>query len=62
MRETISRIKTFKNFKEHKTIKAPISTCEGLYGGTCLAIKGSDCVVFYDFDGNFIFMKTQQIA
>ena len=33
VRETISRVKTFKNFKEHKTIKAPLSSAEGLFGG-----------------------------
>ena len=55
IREAISRVKTFKNFKENKTIKPPISTCEGLFGGHCLAIKGSDCVVFYNWaDGQFV--------
>ena len=55
IRESISRVKTFKNFKEHKTIKAPISAAEGLFGGACLAIRGSDCVVFYEWgDGTFV--------
>mmetsp|Transcript_16919 Transcript_16919/g.39072 ORF Transcript_16919/g.39072 Transcript_16919/m.39072 type:complete len:1001 (-) Transcript_16919:47-3049(-) len=55
VRESIGRVKIFKNFKEHKSIKAPISSMEGLYGGHCLAILGPDCVVFYDWnDGNFI--------
>eukprot|EP00620_Florenciella_sp_RCC1587_P015150 CAMPEP_0182558538 /NCGR_PEP_ID=MMETSP1324-20130603/2016_1 /TAXON_ID=236786 /ORGANISM="Florenciella sp., Strain RCC1587" /LENGTH=867 /DNA_ID=CAMNT_0024770713 /DNA_START=70 /DNA_END=2670 /DNA_ORIENTATION=+ len=55
VRETISRVKTFKNFKEHKTIKAPLSSAEGLFGGQVLAIKGSDCVVFFDWsEGVFI--------
>eukprot|EP00617_Octactis_speculum_P022210 CAMPEP_0185743254 /NCGR_PEP_ID=MMETSP1174-20130828/926_1 /TAXON_ID=35687 /ORGANISM="Dictyocha speculum, Strain CCMP1381" /LENGTH=988 /DNA_ID=CAMNT_0028415799 /DNA_START=33 /DNA_END=2999 /DNA_ORIENTATION=+ len=55
IRESISRVKTFKNFKEHKTIKAPVSSAEGIFGGQCLAIKGSDCIVFYDWaEGIFI--------
>lgn len=36
-------------------IKAPISASEGLFGGACLAVKGLDCVCFYDWnEGAFI--------
>jgi len=55
VRESISRVKTFKNFKENKQITAPVSSAEGLFGGPCLAIKSADCVVFFDWDeGEFI--------
>jgi len=55
IRESLSRIKIFKNFKEHQMIKAPISASEGLFGGACLAVKGLDCVCFYDWnEGAFI--------
>jgi coatomer subunit beta' len=55
IRESIGRVKIFKNFKEHKSIKAPISSMEGIIGGHCLAVRGPDCVVFYDWtDGMFI--------
>ena len=48
-------MKIFKNFKEHRTIKAPISSTEGLFGGACIAIKGPDCVVFFDWsEGAFL--------
>lgn len=55
IRESISRVKIFKNFKEHKTLALPISSAEGLMGGHVLAVKGSDSVVFFDWDdGEFI--------
>ena len=51
----MARIKVFKNFKEHRTIHAPISSSEGLFGGACIAIKGPDCVVFFDWaEGAFL--------
>ena len=55
VRESISRVRTFKNFKEHKTLVLPMSAAEGIYGGACLAVRGADCVVFFDWDeGEFI--------
>lgn len=55
IRESISRVKLFKNFKEHKTLALPISSAEGLMGGHCLAVRGSDSVIFFDWDeGEFI--------
>merc|ERR1711871_294990 len=55
IRESISRVKIFKNFKEHKTLALPISSAEGLMGGHVLAVKGSDSIVFFDWDdGEFI--------
>jgi coatomer subunit beta' len=55
IRESLSRVKIFKNFKEHRTIKAPISSSEGLFGGGCIAIKGPDCILFFDWgEGAFL--------
>merc|ERR1711871_948100 len=55
IRESISRVKIFKNFKEYKILSLPISSAEGLMGGHVLAVKGSDSVVFFDRnDGEFI--------
>jgi len=55
IRESISRVRTFKNFKEHKQINLPVSSADGIFGGACLAVKGPDCVVFFDWDeGQFI--------
>mmetsp|Transcript_15386 Transcript_15386/g.23181 ORF Transcript_15386/g.23181 Transcript_15386/m.23181 type:complete len:1014 (+) Transcript_15386:125-3166(+) len=55
VRESISRVKIFKNFKEHKQISIAISSAEGIYGGTCLAVRGPDCILFYDWEeGEFL--------
>lgn len=55
VRESINRIKIFKNFKEFKQLTLPISSAEGIYGGACLAVRGPDCVLFYDWEeGEFI--------
>lgn len=55
IRESISRIKIFKNFKEHVSVKAPISSSEGLFGGACIALRGPDCIVFFDWnEGAFL--------
>lgn len=55
IRESITRIRTFKNFKDHKQVVLPIASAEGIFGGACLGVKGADCVVFYDWEeGEFI--------
>jgi len=55
IRESTARIKIFKNFKEHLSIKAPISSSEGLFGGACIALKGPDCICFFDWnEGAFL--------
>lgn len=47
-----------ENFIAHvhvQNIALPISSADGIYGGVCLAVKGPDCVVFFDWeDGAFI--------
>eukprot|EP00624_Nannochloropsis_granulata_P000841 evm.model.NODE_13642_length_12762_cov_21.701221.2 len=50
IRESISRIKIFRNFVEKKAFKPPIPSAEGIFGGHCLAVRGSDCVVFLDWE------------
>ena len=56
IRESISRVKIFKNFKEANTIKPATSSSEGLFGGHLIGVKGGDeSVLFYDWDsGTFI--------
>lgn len=57
IRESISRVRTFKNFKDHKQIALPMSTAEGIFGGTCLGVKGADCIVFFDWDSGELVRK-----
>ena len=56
IRESISRIKFFKNFKEAKSVRPATSSAEGLFGGHCVGVKGGDgSILFYDWDsGSFI--------
>jgi coatomer subunit beta' len=56
IRESISRIKFFKNFKESNSIRPATSSAEGLFGGHCVGVKGGDgSILFYDWEsGTFI--------
>jgi len=56
IRESISKVKTFLNFKESKTIIPAVASAEGLFGGHLLGVKGTDAaVLFYDWEsGEFI--------
>jgi Membrane protein involved in colicin uptake len=56
IRESISRVKIFKNFKEFKSIRPATSSAEGLFGGHLIGVKGGDgSVLFYDWEsGEFI--------
>eukprot|EP00804_Cyclotella_cryptica_P030470 CCRYP_008550-RA/>CCRYP_008550-RA protein AED:0.04 eAED:0.04 QI:185/0/0.5/1/0/0/2/71/976 len=56
IRESISKVKFFKNFKESRAIKPATASADGLYGGHLLGVKGGDsAVLFYDWDsGEFV--------
>eukprot|EP00002_Diphylleia_rotans_P003687 TRINITY_DN1256_c0_g1_i3.p1 TRINITY_DN1256_c0_g1~~TRINITY_DN1256_c0_g1_i3.p1 ORF type:complete len:823 (-),score=163.17 TRINITY_DN1256_c0_g1_i3:43-2511(-) len=49
VRESSSKIKTFKNFKEHKNFKPPFNV-EGIYGGSLIAMRSSSFVCLYDWE------------
>lgn len=61
IRESLSRVKLFKNFKEHKAIKPPVASAEGIFGGACLAVRGSDCVCFFDWTEGALLCKIDVI-
>eukprot|EP01051_Picozoa_sp_SAG22_P012892 SAG22_NODE_1385_length_4533_cov_11.714253_2_plen_586_part_00 len=55
VRESTSKIKLYKNFKEKTSFK-PTAAAQGLYGGTLMAIKSGSgttnpSVQFYDWEG-----------
>ena len=55
IRESISRVKIYSDFKESKIVKPATASAEALYGGHLLAVKGSDdAVLFYDWEGQFV--------
>jgi len=56
IRESVNRVKIFKNFKESKTIVPATSSAEGMFGGNMVGVKGSEgAILFYDWDtGTFV--------
>jgi len=56
VRESTSKIKIFKNFKETKSFR-PNFNAEGIFGGSLLAIKSRDFVCFTDWEENKIVRK-----
>jgi len=56
IRESVNRVKFFKNFKESRAIKPATASADGLFGGHLLGVKGGDsAVLFYDWDsGEFV--------
>ena len=55
IRESTSRIKTFKNFKEAISIRPMGMQAEGLHGGAMIGVRGSDCIAFHRWeDGAFV--------
>ncbi len=49
MRESSSKVKTFKNFKEKKSFK-PEFGAEGIYGGNLLGVRAASNLSFYDWE------------
>ena len=49
IRETSSKVKIFKNFKERAQVKIDFSA-EAIYGGACLGIKGGGGLTFFAWD------------
>lgn len=51
IRESTSKIRLFKNFKEKTNVVIkPTYSAEGIYGGALLGIRGSTFVNFYDWE------------
>lgn len=51
VRESISKITLFKNFKEYKSEKPRVLSAEGLFGGAgAIGIKGNDSIAMFDWE------------
>lgn len=51
VRESISKVTLFKNFKEYKSEKPRVLSAEGLFGGSgAIGIKGNDSIAMFDWD------------
>ncbi|KAG5179548.1 coatomer WD associated region-domain-containing protein [Tribonema minus] len=57
VRESISRVRTYRNFKEAHTLRPPLAAAEGLFGGAALGVRGADAVVFFDWDEGIMVRK-----
>lgn len=58
IRETINRVKTFKNFKESQTIIPATTSADGIFGGQMIGVKSADgAVLFYDWDSGIFVRK-----
>mmetsp|Transcript_26385 Transcript_26385/g.72514 ORF Transcript_26385/g.72514 Transcript_26385/m.72514 type:complete len:964 (-) Transcript_26385:2476-5367(-) len=61
IRESSNSIKTYKNFKESQTIVPATASADGLFGGTTIGVKGSDGVLFYEWDSGEFIQKIEAI-
>mmetsp|Transcript_21099 Transcript_21099/g.52325 ORF Transcript_21099/g.52325 Transcript_21099/m.52325 type:complete len:949 (+) Transcript_21099:80-2926(+) len=61
IRESSNSIKTFKNFKESQTIVPATASADGLFGGTTIGVKGSDGILFYEWDSGAFIQKIEAI-
>lgn len=58
IRESISQVKIFLNFKEAQTVRPATASAEGLFGGHLIGIKGGDgSVLFYDWESGIFIRK-----
>lgn len=63
IRETVNRVKVFKNFKETLNIVPATAAAEGLFGGQMIGVKGGDgAVLFYDWDTGVFVQKIDAAA
>lgn len=63
IRETLNRIKVFKNFTESQTIIPATAAAEGLFGGQMIGVKSGDgAVLFYDWDSSVFVQKIDVAA
>ena len=58
MRESSSRVKIFKNFKEKKSLK-PEFGCEGIYGGSLLGVRSANALSFYDWESEELIRRIE---
>ncbi|EFJ43300.1 hypothetical protein VOLCADRAFT_106879 [Volvox carteri f. nagariensis] len=53
IRESPSKIKIYKNFQEKHSVSLGFNA-EGIHGGTLVSVRGSDFIVFYDWEGRVV--------
>ncbi len=58
MRESSSKIKLFKNFKEKKSFK-PEFGVDGIYGGALLGVRAANSLSFYDWESQELLRRIE---
>jgi coatomer subunit beta' len=61
VRESTSRVKVFKNFKDAAAFR-PAVPAEGLMGGALLCVRSADTVCFYDWDAPERLVRRIEVA
>jgi coatomer subunit beta' len=61
VRESTSKIKVFKNFKEVSSFKPAVSA-EGLYGGALICVRSADAVLFYEWENPDRLVRRIEVA
>lgn len=61
VRESPSKVKVFKNFKETHAFR-PLVSAEGLSGGALLGVRAADTLMFYDWDSDRIVRRIEVAA
>ena len=55
IRESTSKIKLFRSFKEKSNVQLRVPfSAEGIFGGNLLAVKSSTFIIFYDWETGVI--------
>lgn len=61
VRESSTRIKIFKNFKEKKAFK-PEFGADGIFGGQLLGVRSSNSLSFYDWESLELVRRIEIVA
>jgi coatomer subunit beta' len=61
IRESSNSLKIYKNFKEAQTIVPATASADGVFGGHVVGVKGSDGVLFYDWDSGEFIQKIEAV-
>jgi coatomer subunit beta' len=62
IRESTSRVRLFKSFKEKNTLIRFGYSAEGIYGGNLLAIRSSSFLIFYDWESGMVVRRVDVTA
>ena len=62
VRESGTKIKVFRNFRERPGLIKLQHATDDIWGGPLLAVRGGDFVVFYDWDTGAIVRRIEIVA